>query len=135
MNGLREMFKECYISSCQSFFFNVYYYQFTDQQSNLRSNLISSAPKRVPGELFSVFLVDFGNIWFKAFIGAEIEGSCNSAFWHVGGAAITISELCRARVVKSVIDFIWGADVGALSLLVSGGAKFDGIFVILIRIA
>ena len=46
-----------------------------------------------------------------------------------------ISELCGAVVVESVIAVIWSAEVEAVSVLVSGGANFDGICGILTRIA
>ena len=78
-------------------------------------------------ELFRALFVVRGSICCKASIGAEIEGSVNSAVWFVGGGAIINSELCGAE--------IWGAEVEADCIVVSGGAKFDGTFGILTRIA
>ena len=52
-----------------------------------------------------------------ASIGAEVEGSRNSALELIGGGAISISELCGA--------VICGAEDAAVFVIVSGGAKFD----------
>ena len=66
--------------------------------------------------LFGDFFVDLGNTCCRASIGAEVEGR-NFAVWLVVGGAISISELCGAMIC--------GADIGAVFVIVSGGAKFD----------
>ena len=65
-------------------------------------------------------------------MGAEVEGI--SAFRLVGSAAIKISDHCGV-IVESVMAVICRAEVEADSVLVSGGAKFYGIFGNLTRIA
>ena len=79
--------------------------------------------------LFRALFDDGGNTCSKGSIGAEVEGSIssNSAVWLVDGGAINISELCGAGICRKEVEVV--------CVVVSGGAKFDGSFGILTRIA
>ena len=76
---------------------------------------------------FPALFVDRDNTYCKASIGEEVESSISSADWLVGGSAMSGSEFYGAGICEAEVD--------AVCVVISVGAKFDGTFGILARIA